>query len=284
MITGDKLREMLAKADREGYAVPAFNFTDIWDFLAICEAAREEKAPVMVASHQMVAEAIGVELIAAWGRAAMEKYEIPLILHLDHSSDVEVCKSAVDHGYPSVMIDASACSLEENIRQTREVVEHAHSRNAHVEAEIGRIKGRGYEGGHGGDDFLVRIEDAKSLVETTGVDSLAIGIGTAHGFYEGKPEINFKRLEEVNRAVSVPLVLHGGTGIPPEDVRKAIGLGINKINVGTVIHCTYMNGLREELERVGPNPFTLDVMQAVRPGIKEVVKGWIRACNADGKA
>ena len=283
-MTGDSLREMLAKADKGGYAVPAFNFTDIWDFLAICEAAQEENAPVMVASHTLVVNAIGVELTAAWGKAMMEKQQTPLILHLDHSSDIALCKAAIDNGYPSVMIDASACSLEDNIRITKEVTDYAKPFGTHVEAEIGKIKGRGYEGGHNGDDFLVQVADAKALVEATGVDSLAVGVGTAHGFYEGKPEINFQRLKEVNEAVSVPLVLHGGTGIPMEDIRKAIELGINKVNVGTLIHTTYMNSLRAELNRVGDNPFTIEVMNAVRPKIKEAARGWIRACNANGKA
>lgn len=283
-MSGDQLREMLDRADKGGYAIPAFNFTDIWDFLAICETAKEEHAPVMVASHKLVAQTIGVELIAAWTDAAAGKQGSPMILHLDHSDDVGLCKAAVDADYPSIMIDASAQSLEENIRQTSEVVQYAKKNGAQVEAEIGRIKGRGYEGGHNGDDFLVQVDDAVALVEATGVDSLAVGVGTAHGFYEGKPEINFKRLSEVNAAVKVPLVLHGGTGIPLEDVRQAISLGINKVNVGTLIHTTYMNSLCEELNRVGKNPFTIDVMNVVRPKIKEAVRGWIYACNANGKA
>ncbi len=285
-IHGDTLREMLKKADRGGYAVPSFNYSDIWDFLAIAEAAAEEEAPVMIASHQMVVEEIGVGLTGAWAYAAMEKATTPLIHHLDHSSSVALCKAAIEARYPSVMIDASAESLEENITQTKDVVRYAQNSplKPHVEAEIGRIKGRGYEGGYGGQDFLVQVADAKALVEATGIDSLAIGIGTAHGFYEGKPEINFTRLSEVNKAIDTPLVLHGGTGIPAEDVKKAIGLGINKINVGTIIHCTYMNSLRKELEKAEENPYTLDIMRAVRPKIKEVVKGWIRTCGANGKA
>jgi len=110
-----------------------------------------------------------------------------------------------------------------------------------------------------------------------------VGIGSAHGFYEGKPEINFKRLAEVNEAISIPLVLHGGTGIPEEDIKKAIKNGINKVNVGTIIHCTYMNGMRSELNRLGENPYTLDVVKPVMDEIKVVVKNWIRVCMADGK-
>ena len=149
--------------------------------------------------------------------------------------------AAIDNNYPSVMIDASKYSLEENIGMVKKVVEYARPKGVHVEAELGKIKGKGIEGDFKGGDFLINVEEAITLVKETGVDSLAVGIGTAHGFYEGKPEINFKRLAEVNAAVNIPLVLHGGTGIPEEDIRKAIKNGINKVNVGTIIHCTYMN-------------------------------------------
>ena len=282
-ITGDTLREYLAKADREGFAVPAFNFSDIWDFLAIVEAAEEENAPVMLASNPHVADTIGVDICAAIGMTASRKAKVPLILHLDHSNSIDQCKAAIDNGYPSVMIDASKHPLEENIRIVREVVQYAAYRKTHVEAEIGRIKGRGYEGGYSGDDYLVKVDEAAELVRASGVDSLAVGIGTAHGFYEGKPDINFQRLSEVNRAVSIPLVLHGGTGIPEEDIRNAIKNGINKVNVGTIIHCTYMNNMREELVKRGVNPYTLDVIKPVKEKIREVVKGWIRVCGANGK-
>lgn len=278
------LKELLKKADKGGYAIPSFNYSDIWDFLAIVEAAEEEEAPIMIASNPLVVTEIGVELCGAFGKAAMEKAKIPLIHHLDHSFKVEMCKAAIDHGYPSVMIDASKYSLEENIKMIKEVVEYAHPKGVHVEAELGKIKGKGIEGDFTGGDFLINVDEAVNLVKGTGVDSLAVGIGTAHGFYEGKPEINFKRLAEVNEAIDVPLVLHGGTGIPEEDIRKAIKNGINKVNVGTIIHCTYMNNMREELNRRGPNPYTLDVIKPVKEKIKEVVKMWIRVCMVNGKA
>jgi len=141
-----------------------------------------------------------------------------------------------------------------------------------------------FKASRGGGDFLAEVEDAAALVKATQVDSLAVGIGSAHGLYKGKPELNFKRLAEINKAVDTPLVLHGGTGIPQEDIQRAIKEGINKVNVGTIIHCTYMNNLREELNRAGDNPYTLDVMKAVYPKVKEVVKRWIRVCMANGKA
>ena len=286
VITGDLLREYLRKADREKFAVPAFNYSDVWDLLAIVEAANEAKAPIMLASNPLVARDIGVELCGAMGCAVMKKAEYPVVHHLDHSSSVELCREAIDNGYPSVMIDASKYSLEENIAKTLEVVNYAKQNKVHVEAEIGKIKGAGIEGRYTGTglDFLVNPDEAVELVKATGVDSLAVGIGTAHGFYEGKPEIHFDRLAEVNEAVSVPLVLHGGSGIPLEDIRKAIQNGINKVNVGTIIHCTYMNSMRKTLNEMGDNPYTLDVVKPSISAIKAVVKEWISVCMADGKA
>ena len=286
VVTGKKgldVGTVLAAADAEGFAVPAFNYSDIWDFTAIIEAAEELDAPIFVSSHQFVVQSIGVELCGAIGATAMATTRMPLIPHLDHSVRVDICQAAVDSGYPSVMIDASSKPLAENVATVREVTDYAHPRGAFVEGEVGRIKGVGYEGGFKGRDFLAQVDDCVKFVAESGVDSLAVGIGTAHGFYEGKPEIHFDRLEEINGAVNVPLVLHGGTGIPEADVRRAIRDGINKVNVGTIVHCTYMNAVREELMARGENAYTIEVMKPVRPKIKAIIQQWIRACMADGR-
>jgi ketose-bisphosphate aldolase len=275
---------MLLRANAEGFAVPAFNYSDIWDFLAIVEAAEELGAPVFISSNQQVVTDIGVELCGAFAAAAAAKASVPIFHHLDHCKSIETCRAAVDHRYPSVMIDASMHPLEKNIEMVRDVVGYAHARAVHVEAEVGRIKGVGYEGGYGGEDFLARVDEVARLVAETKVDSLAVGIGTAHGFYQGAPEIRFDRLAEIDAAVDTPLVLHGGTGIPEADVRRAIKAGIAKVNVGTIIHCTYMNTVRAELIARGENAYTLDVMKPVRAAIREVVKRWIVTCMADGKA
>ena len=281
---GLTLKKLLKKADEGGYAIPSFNYSDIWDFMAIVEAAEEEGAPIMIASNPLVVKAIGADCCGAFGTAAMKRAKIPLVHHLDHSFTVEMCEDCINNNYPSVMIDASKYDLETNIKYVNEVMELAKPHNVHVEAEVGKIKGKGIEGDFKGGDFLVQVEDAAELVKRTNVDSLAIGIGSAHGFYQGKPQLNFERLNEVNHAIDTPLVLHGGTGIPREDVQKAIKMGINKVNVGTIIHCTYMNSVRAELNRVGDNAYTLDVMSAVKENIKNVVKVWIRTCMANGKA
>jgi ketose-bisphosphate aldolase len=181
------LRDLLREADRGGYAIPSFNYSDIWDFLAIVEAAEEERAPIMIASNPLVVQAIGVELLGAVGVASMKRARIPLVHHLDHSFSVEMCKGAIDNGYPSVMIDASKYDLQENIRRVKQVIDYARPSNVHVEAELGKIKGKGIEGDFKGGDFLIDVDEAKRLVDATRVDSLAVGVGTAHGFMRGSP-------------------------------------------------------------------------------------------------
>ena len=276
--------DILRKADAEGYAVPAFNYSDIWDLQAIVEAAEEENAVIMLSANPLVMAAFGTRMNAAMGEAAMLDAKTPVLQHLDHSFTPEMCLDAINHGFRSVMMDASKYPLAENIAIVKGVVDYAHARGVIVEAELGRIRGAGIEGEYTGDDFLVDPGECRELVQATGADSLAIGIGNAHGFYKGKPELNFKRLKEVNDIVDVPLVLHGGTGIPEEDIKQAIKGGINKVNVGTIIHCTYMNAMREELVRVGENPYTLDVTKPVKENIKAVVKEWIRVCMCNNRA
>ncbi len=282
--TGKTLKDLLKAADEGGYAIPMFNYTDLWDQMAVLEAARELHAPVMFASIPKTVNEIGIDILGAIGKIRMNENDFPIIHHLDHSNSVDLCKKAVDAGYPSVMIDASRETLEKNIEMTKAVVKYAHSFDVCVEAEIGKIKGRDYESAFDGGNFLVQVDDAVKLVEETGVDTLAVGIGTAHGFYQGKPEINFKRLAEVNEALDTPLVLHGGTGIPEEDVKKAIKNGINKVNIGTQIRYTYMSSVSRIVQEKGAVTHTIDIMQEARPYIKQVALNWIRICMADGKA
>jgi len=278
------MHELFAQADSEGFAIPAFNYSDVWDLLAIIEAAEEEQAPIILACHPMVIDEIPIEMCSALGKVATEMTKTPVIHHLDHGAEYDICKAAIDNGFPSVMVDGSALPLAGNIECSVKVVEYAHQRNVFVEGEIGKIRGGGVEGGSDDDDFLVDVTEAETFAKESGVDSLAIGIGNAHGFYVGKPELNFKRLQEVNEAVHVPLVLHGGTGIPEADIQKAIKLGIKKINVGTNIFNTYMTTVRKELALAGDNPFTTDITVPAKNEIKKVVKKWIHTCMANGKA
>lgn len=274
------------KADAGGYAIPHFNCADCWDVMAILQAADEEESPVIIATIPKVLELIDPLVFGGMGMGAIKKARYPVFLHLDHSNSVELCKTCVDSGYTSVMIDGSRQPLVENIRMSKAVADYAHTHGVCVEAEIGKIKGRGYEGTFEGDDFLVQVDDAVELVKRTNVDSLAIGIGTAHGFYQGKPEINFQRLKEVNKALELPLVLHGGTGIPKEDVRRAIREGINKVNVGTQIRFTNVSTFHQLhlSPDYDPNMHSVDLAAPVVQAVKEVAKQWIRVCMSNKKA
>lgn len=278
------LKDWLKDADEKEYAIPAFNFNDCWDLKGILRAAEAEKAPVMVSSVGYVVDTLGLAYCAALGLTAMKQASTPVFLHLDHQTSVEVCKKAVDLGYPSVMIDASAKSLEENIASVQEVVRYAHRHGALVEGEIGRIRGKDDEGTFLGEDFLVQTADAVELASESGLDMLAISIGTQHGFYKGEPHINMERLSEVNAALDIPLVLHGGTGIGEEVIREAIRRGINKINVGTAIRYTYMKTLNQTISEQGAAVPPGRLVQPALQDIEQVVRTWIRACNADHRA
>ena len=274
--------QVLQVSDKQGFATPAFNYSDIWEYEAIVQAAVEEHATVYTATNMQVAETIGIEYLGALGAKSYELTAGHVLNHLDHSRSVELCKQAVDCGYHSVMIDASMCSLEENIAKTSEVVAYAHKYGVVVEAEIGRILGRNVEGTYQGDEYLVRVEDAVMLAQQTNVDSLAIGIGTAHGFYKEKPKINIKRLKEVNAVIDLPLVLHGGTGVPFEIVRECIKNGMAKVNFGTQLHATYIETLRKQLaEYEGTDICTL--MSPVRAAVQSVVQELIRVCGAQSR-
>lgn len=277
------LLQLLKKAQREGFAIPAFNYADIWELEAIVEAAEQERSPVMVASIPKVVDAHTCAVCAGMAVPLIKNASVPVIHHLDHSTSVEMCKTAVDCGYGSVMIDGSKLPLEENIAAIREVVAYARPKGVYVEGEIGQIMGRGYEGNFEGGDYLVQVSEAVELVRETGVDSLAVGIGTAHGFYQGEPMLNFERLEQVRAALDLPLVLHGGTGIPLEDVQHAIRLGMCKVNVGTAIWYAHIKALDEVFKGKGLI-HTIDANVIAKEKIREVVVDTIRMCMSGGKA
>ena len=280
-----KLKTLLQKADDEKFAVIAFNFSDVWDLLGVVKAAEQEKAPIMVASVQPVAAHLNLYMAAALGHAAMANAKIPVILHLDHTGTVSFCCNAVDHGYPSVMIDGSLLPLEENIALTKPVVDYAHARGVHVEGELGRIMGKNYEGKYIDDtDYLTDVDQAVEFVNRTGVDSLAVGIGTGHGFYAEEPKLNIGRLAEINAATDVKLVLHGGTGTPEDQIREVIKNGINKINVGTCIYHSYLSTAKKALNAIPDRNYPLGLFTEAVDAVAEAARGWLRLSGSSGKA
>ena len=278
-------REMLKKAQKEGYAVPAFNIHNLETLQVVVETANELKSPVILAGTPSTIEYAGGDYLVSMAKVASEKYDIPIAIHLDHFEDVEKIKGYVREGFNSTMIDASHEAYEDNIRIVSEVVEYAHKFDATVEAELGRLGGQE-------DDLVVDEKDAmytnpdqaRDFVEKTGIDSLAVAIGTAHGLYKGKAKLDFDRLKEIRAKVDVPLVLHGASDVPDELVKKAIELGICKVNIATDLKIPFSDAVKRYFN---DNPNANDPRKYMTPGkeaMKEIVKHKILLCGSNGRA
>ena len=241
-------KELLLHAQKNGYAVPAFNCHNLETIQVIVETANELRSPVIIAGTPGTFDYAGRDYIEAIVETAAKKYSIPIVLHLDHHTKVEDIKKSLELGTKSVMIDASHHSYEENIKIVKSVVEMAHKFGATVEAELGILGGQE-------DDLIVNEKDSKytnpqqavDFVKRTEIDSLAIAIGTAHGLYKEEPKLDFERLKEIRSLVDIPLVLHGASGVPEEAVKKAISLGITKVNIATELKIPFSSKLREYL-------------------------------------
>lgn len=268
-----------------GYAVAQININNLEFVQAIIEAAEEEKAPVILGASEGALKYMGIDYATAICRAAAERATVPVMLHLDHGPNLEWVLKAIRYGFSSVMIDASHLPLEDNIALTKTVVELCHPLGIEVEAELGRITGT--------DDDLTVDErlatlcppaDALQFVEETHVDALAAAVGSAHGHYKGTPQLDFERLAEIREATGVPLVLHGGSGIPDGDVQKAIGLGIAKMNINTDNQEVFTQKIRQIL---ASNETVYDPRKYLGPGreaIKEMVKSKFRLTGSVGRA
>ncbi|NSL52110.1 class II fructose-1,6-bisphosphate aldolase [Calidifontibacillus erzurumensis] len=282
------MTEMLNKAKNEGYAVGQFNINNLEYTQAILKAAQEENSPVILGVSEGAAKYMGgFKTVVAMVKGLMEDYKItvPVAIHLDHGSSFEKCVEAMYAGFTSVMIDGSHLPLDENIALTKKVVDVAHVLGVSVEAELGRIGGQ--------EDDLV-VEDAEAmyaipaecerLVRETGVDCFAPALGSVHGPYKGEPKLGFDRMKEIMELTGVPLVLHGGTGIPLKDIQKAISLGTAKINVNTENQITSTKTVRQILAEKPDLYDTRKFMGPARDTIKETVIGKIREFGSSNKA
>ncbi|MBA7626532.1 putative fructose-bisphosphate aldolase [subsurface metagenome] len=276
--------ELLRRADEGNYAIGAFNFTDMTDIKAIVEAAEEEKAPViLLANWQPIVDYIGIEYLKNIVETAKKFSSVPIVLQLDHGKDFRQVITCIQYSFDSIMIDGSYLPYEENVALTKKVVEIAHGVGIGVEAELGRIGG--VEEGIAAESRPVFTEPkiAKKFVEDTGVDALAIAFGTAHGFYKDEPKLAFDILEKTNRLTDIPLVMHGGTGVPQESLKKSIILGINKVNIGTDLKVAYFNALKEGAIRHAEDMNLIEVLRAAKDKVKEIVKTKMRLLGASGK-
>lgn len=226
--------EMLQKAWKEGYAIPSPDFVDSNSVRAYAQVAQEFNAPLILSFAEVHLEQLSIEEAALLGKYYAEKTDAPVALHLDHGTKLETVEESIRCGFTSVMIDASSKTLEENIALTKEVCQLAHAHGVTVEAEIGHVGTEESNNPHAmSESVYTEVDSAKKLAEATGVDSLAVSIGTVHGTYKGEPHINFERLAELNAALQIPLVLHGGSGSGDENLARCAQGGIAKVNLYT---------------------------------------------------
>lgn len=260
LLTG---KELLLDAQKGKYAVGAFNVNNMEIIQAIIGAAEELNSPVILQASQGGLKYAGVEYIAELGKLAASLTHVPVALHLDHGTDFEQVIKCIRNGFSSVMIDGSRFPLEENIAFTKRVVEIAHMVGVTVEAELGKIGGtEDHITVDEKDATFTDPKEAKRFVEETGVDYLAIAVGTAHGVYQGEPEIDFDRIKEIRNTIDIPLVLHGSSGVPAESLEKAIELGICKINIDTDVRASFARTVKKYLEE---NPDQIDPRKILGP-------------------
>jgi len=276
---------LLVEARKQGYGIVAFNVHTLEMLQAVVDAAAESRSPLILQTTVGTVKHLGIDYIVGAAQAAAKQASVPIALHLDHCQDFDLILQCMRAGYTSVMIDQSMHPFERNVEMTRKVVEVARALNVNVEAELGKV---------GGVEDDIRVEDGmetladpeecRRFVELTGVPTLAPAIGTAHGIYKGEPNINFARIEEIAGKVAVPLVLHGGSGIPEGQVRRCVSLGMAKMNVATELKNAFSLSLQESFTA---NPAELDprsYMAAAKKVVKRMALEKMQLCGCTGKA
>lgn len=235
---------ILCQARAQGRALAAFNIYNLETLQGVAAAAARAGSPLLLQASPASVEFAGANFLVAMATAAAREWQIPVALHLDHAKEYELVEECLKAGFSSVMYDGSRLPLAENIANTRRVVELAARFGAAVEGELGQIGGRGQDPE---DAMYTDPQEARDFAAATGVDMLAVAVGTAHGLYKGEPHLDFSRLAEIAREVSLPLVLHGGSGVPAAAIRKAIALGVAKVNIATELKIPFTRTLIQEM-------------------------------------
>ncbi|MBS7632200.1 class II fructose-1,6-bisphosphate aldolase [Candidatus Bathyarchaeota archaeon] len=300
-------KDILTKALEKGYAVGAYNINNLEALLAVSEASVEEKSPAIVAVTPSAIKYGGLAYLSNLVKTAAESVPVPMSLHLDHGEDFEVVSKCVSAGFTSVMIDGSHLDFEGNIALTRKVVELAHPKGVSVEAELGRLAGVEEKTVEEKEAILTDPAAAVEFVKRTGVDALAVAVGTSHGAYKfkGEAKLDFERLRVIREKVHIPLVLHGASsvpawiiekatkygaelggakGIPEEHIKRAISLGIAKINIDTDLRLAFTATVREVLANSPKEYDPRKILGPAKDAMKEVVKGKMRLFGSSGKA
>ena len=273
------LKEVFKSAINEDYAIGAFNVHNLEFIEGVMRAAEEMSSPVIIGIATISIDYAGLEPLAAITKDFAERSHVPTVIHLDHGDDIELVRRSIKLGFSSVMYDGSKYPIDENIKRTREIVKIAHAEDISVEGEIGVVGG--FEGLDRGDisheqlqALYTRPEEARRFVEETGVDALAVAVGTVHGMPLQNAHIDFQRLKEIHQAVDVPLVFHGCTGLKNEDYHKAIALGVKKFNVGTRLMIEFQKALKSAIGQDENTLFTClrEGTEAVTAAVKDRIK------------
>jgi len=279
------ISDLLKDAEAGGYAVGAFNCNNMEIVQAIAAAAQAERSPVIMQASQGAIKYAGIEYITAMANVAASMVDVPVALHLDHGTSFDQVMRCIRSGFSAVMIDGSKLTLDDNIALTKQVVAAARPVGVSVEAELGKIGGT-EDDIHvdDADAFFTDPEEARRFVEETDVDALAIAIGTAHGQYKGEPKLDFARLKKIRSLVSIPIVLHGSSGVPDEAVREAIRLGVRKVNIDTNIREAFVNACRQV---VASSPDEIDprkILGPAREAAVALIREKIRVFGSSGRA
>ena len=284
------MKEMLADARAKHYALPAFDISNYDMMKSVLEACEEEHSPALLMALGVDLQGRDMNLIASMVRSASDYFHIPVCLHLDHATNMELIQKAVEAGFSSVMYDGSVLDFENNARNTAEVTKYAHAHGITVEAELGHVGnasvGSISETGNDTDpgESLTVPEEVAKFVDITHVDALAVAIGTAHGVYQKTPALRIDRLEEITAICDKPLVLHGGSGTPNDQMENAIRHGITKINIYSDVVEAMNNGLKDKLNIIdNPATWPFIVFENARNGMKEVVREKLKTFGSAGR-
>jgi len=275
------MKEALYKAYRQKYAVGAFNFSTIEILNAIFKASVNTKSDIIVSTSEGELKHFGIENAVAIVKSLGNRTKNKITLHLDHGKSFDIVKKCIIAGYPSVHIDASSKKFNENIRLTKKIVNFAKKNNVWVEGELGSISGSStlHKQSYSDivrEEFMTNPDLARNFVEKTNINALAISIGNVHGIYHGKPKLDFNRLKKIHKKIKIPLVLHGGSGIPDKDIKKSIKIGITKINVNTELRIAYANALRNSISKNKKENVPYKILYSTIPAVQKVVEKKIK--------
>ncbi len=277
------MKDLLVKAYKNNYAVPAFNVCNLENIQSVLKVANEKRSPVIIQAHFLEVYYAGAKTLVDMVRDVGADMDLEVAVHLDHGESIENVMRSIQGGFTSVMYDGSPLPLEENIANTRKVVEFAHAAGVTVEGEIGTIGQTTEMGEKIENAYLADAGSAERLANETGIDCLAVAIGNAHGFYRESPQLDFNRLEEITEKVSIPLVLHGGTGIPGDQIQQAVKMGIAKINFSTALRSAFINGIKSHLAEKPDDLGLMDIMATGSRAMEGALANSIELCMSGNR-